>query len=304
MRRVRLTVRGVVQGVGFRPFVAGLARRLGLGGHVRNDSGAVTIVVEGPGDAIEAFAVGLRREAPPLAVMDEISVQELAPVGEAIFTIDASGPGDGRRTSIPPDVATCEACLRELRDPADRRFGYPFLNCTHCGPRFTIIEGLPYDRATTTMRRFRCARRAGRNRDPANRRYHAEPTACPACGPHVWFEAPGLARLDREEAIDGARRWLAGGRIVAVKGIGGFHLACLASSDAAVAALRARKGRGDKPFAVMVASVDDAAALCDLDADERLQLQGRARPIVLLRRRSGTTTSVSPSWHPARTTWA
>ena len=301
MRRLRLTVRGVVQGVGFRPFVAGLARRLNLGGHVRNDSGAVTIEVEGPGGAIDAFVRGLRREAPPLAAIDELSSVELAPVGEATFAIDASGRGEGRRTSVPPDVATCDACLRELRDPGDRRFGYPFLNCTHCGPRFTIIEGLPYDRETTTMRRFpMCAACRQEYQDPDNRRYHAEPTACPACGPHVWFETPGAARLDREEAIAEARRWLAGGRIIAVKGIGGFHLACLASSDAAVAALRARKGRGDKPLAVMVASSDDATALCDVDADECRLLEGRARPIVLLRRRHGGPAAVSPLVAPGQ----
>ncbi len=224
MRRVHLVVRGVVQGVGFRPFVAGLARRLGLGGIVRNDSGAVVIEVEGPGGALDAFAQALTRDLPPLAVIDSVTTRTRAH-GEATFHIEISGAAEGRRTSIPPDVATCDACLREMRDPHDRRFGYPFLNCTHCGPRFTIIESLPYDRATTTMRHFpMCPACRQEYEDPTNRRYHAEPTACPACGPHVWFEAPGGARVERDAAIRAAQDWLGRGRIVAVKGIGGFHL--------------------------------------------------------------------------------
>jgi len=293
MSRVQLVVTGVVQSVGFRPFVAGLARRLGLGGWVRNDSGAVVIEVEGPNEALERFAASLIAERPPLSTIDAVTSREVVATGEATFHIDASGAAGGRRTSIPPDVATCDACLRELRDPADRRFRYPFLNCTHCGPRFTIIESLPYDRATTTMRRFAmCAACRREYEDPENRRYHAEPTACPACGPHVWFEAPG-ERHERDDAVRAAQRWLAGGHIVAVKGIGGFHLACEAGDDAAVAALRRRKGRGDKPFALMVPTLHHARALCEIDEDEAVQLESRARPIVLLRRRADPAASVS-----------
>jgi len=294
MRRVQVVVRGVVQGVGFRPFVAGLARRLGLGGRVRNDSGSVVIDVEGPDAAVARFIAALKDEAPPLAVIDAMTAEEQAPAGEATFGIEASGEAVGRRTSIPPDVATCDACLRELCDPDDRRFSYPFLNCTHCGPRFTIIESLPYDRATTTMRHFpMCPACRQEYEDPTDRRYHAEPTACPACGPHVWFEAPGASRVERGDAIAAAQDWLARGHIVAVKGIGGFHLACDAARDDAVARLRTRKGRGDKPFAMMVRSLDAARALCHVSDDEAVELQSRARPIVLLRRRPEADAMVS-----------
>lgn len=296
MRRVQLVVRGVVQGVGFRPFVAGLARRLGLGGMVRNDAGAVVIELEGPRDALDVFADSLMRDRPPLAVIESVTTRELPPTGEATFHIEASGAAEGRRTSIPPDVATCDACLREMRDPRDRRFNYPFLNCTHCGPRFTIIQSLPYDRATTTMARFQMCEACRREyEDPENRRYHAEPTACRACGPHVWFEAPGGARVERDAAVRTAQDWLGRGRIVAVKGIGGFHLACLAESDEAVALLRARKGRGDKPFALMVPTMEMVRALCEVGPDEAVQLQSRARPIVLVRRRTDAR-AAAVSW--------
>lgn len=294
MPRVQLVVTGVVQSVGFRPFVAGLARRLGLGGWVRNDSGAVVIEVEGPDEALDRFAAALTAERPPLSAIDAVATRKLAATGETTFHIEASGAGGGRRASIPPDVATCDACLREMRDPADRRFLYPFLNCTQCGPRFTIIESLPYDRATTTMRRFvMCAGCRREYEDPTNRRYHAEPTACPACGPHVWFEAPGQPPLAHGAAVAAAQDWLARGHVVAVKGIGGFHLACDAGNDAAVAALRRRKGRGDKPFAVMATTIAQARALCAIDGDEALQLESRARPIVLLRRRHEAGDAVS-----------
>jgi hydrogenase maturation protein HypF len=285
MPRAQLVVRGIVQGVGFRPFVASLARRLGLGGHVRNDSGWVFIEVEGTADALAAFGAALREQAPPLAVVDEVTTRELSPLGETTFVIDPSGTATGRRTSIPADVATCDECLRELADPSDRRYRYPFLNCTRCGPRFTIIESLPYDRAGTTMRRFAmCEACRAEYEDPGNRRYHAEPTACPACGPRLWFEAPGV-RADGDEALAQATRWLAEGRIVAVKGLGGFHLACDARHDRAVATLRQRKGRGDKPFALMVRDLDAVRALCHVSPEEATQLTSPARPIVLLLRR-------------------
>jgi hydrogenase maturation protein HypF len=296
MRRVHVMVRGVVQGVGFRPFVAGLARRLGLGGMVRNDSGSVVIEVEGPGGALDAFTQALTRDLPPLAVIDSVTTRELAPTGDATFHIETSGSAQGRRTSIPPDVATCDACLREMRDPRDRRFGYPFLNCTHCGPRFTIIKSLPYDRATTTMRRFpMCPACRQEYDDPANRRYHAEPTACPACGPHVWFEAPGAPRLERSDAIAEARKWLAEGRIVAVKGIGGFHLACLAESDEAVAALRAGRPRRQ---ALRVDGADDGGGAGAVRRSARGRCSWRAargdRAAVDVRRGRGVSRLVAP----------
>ncbi|MEZ5285153.1 MAG: carbamoyltransferase HypF [Vicinamibacterales bacterium] len=298
MARRRFTVRGVVQGVGFRPFVAGLARRLALVGFVRNDSGAVVIEVEGPEPVLDAFAGALTAELPPLAAIDSIAATAREPLGDSAFHIDPSAAAGGRRTSVPPDVATCAACLAELRDPHDRRFAYPFLNCTHCGPRFTIIESLPYDRATTTMRRFgMCDACRAEYEDPGNRRYHAEPTACPDCGPHVWFEG-GATRVERAAAIDTARAWVHDGSIVALKGIGGFHLACDASHDAAVSELRRRKGRGDKPFALMAPSLDAVRRLCHVSDDEAAQLESRARPIVLVRRREGS--GVSPHVAPGQ----
>jgi hydrogenase maturation protein HypF len=306
MRRRRLIVRGVVQGVGFRPFVAGLARRLGLGGLVRNVSGAVVVEVEGPEDVLDAFAVALPRERPPLAVIEAVDTTAIAPLGETVFVIDASASAEGRRTSIPPDVATCEACLRELQDPTDRRYRYPFLNCTHCGPRFTIIEDLPYDRASTTMARFAMCDACRREyEDPEDRRYHAEPIACAACGPHLWWEAAPSERLQGigpTDAIATARTALASGQIVAIKGIGGFHLACDARNDTAVMALRTRKGRGDKPFAVMVPTLDAARALCRVSDDEALQLQSRARPIVVLQCGDDVSGALSPHVAPGQDT--
>lgn len=301
MARRELVVTGVVQSVGFRPFVAALARRLGLGGFVRNDSGAVVIEVEGAETALDRFAAALVAERPPLSTIDTLASRVIAATGHAAFHIEASGAAAGRRTSIPPDVATCDACLAEMRDPADRRFAYPFLNCTHCGPRFTIIESLPYDRATTTMRHFALCDDCRREyADPGNRRYHAEPTACPACGPRVWFEAPGAPTLEGGAAIGAAQAWLAQGRIVAVKGLGGVHLACDAADDRAVTTLRARKGRGDKPFAVMARDLAAARALCHVSDDEAAELQGRARPIVLLRRRDAATPLVAASVAPGQ----
>ncbi|BCS32187.1 carbamoyltransferase [Luteitalea sp. TBR-22] len=309
MQRRRLVVRGVVQGVGFRPFVAGLARRLGLGGWVRNESGAVIIEAEGPAAALDTLAVALRRDAPPLAAVGDIEVVDCAPTGEATFHIDRSRQSGDGHASIPPDVATCDACLRELADPADRRHGYPFLNCTQCGPRFTVITALPYDRASTTMARFTmCDACAREYEDPADRRYHAEPTACPVCGPHAWVEGPDVAdapaatRHDSASAMAQVRAWLAAGRIVAIKGIGGFHLACDATDDDAVRQLRARKGRGAKPFALMVDSLDAARRLCVVSDAEALALQSRARPIVLLRRRADGAGLVSDAVAPAQDT--
>jgi hydrogenase maturation protein HypF len=310
MERRRLVVRGVVQGVGFRPFVAGLASRLGLAGWVRNESGAVVIEAEGPTPALDAFALALRREAPPLATIAAIEVGDRPLAGEDAFRIDSSRSSRDGHASIPPDVTPCDDCLRELADPADRRHGYPFLNCTQCGPRFTVITALPYDRPSTTMARFAmcedCAREYG---DPADRRHHAEPTACPACGPRAWVEtAAGTPVASSADAADSAaavaqvRDWLAEGRIVAIKGVGGFHLACDATNDAAVRGLRARKGRGDKPFALMVASLEEARRLCEVSEVDAAVLQSRARPIVLLARRADAEEHVSADVAPEQAT--
>ncbi|MFC1464938.1 MAG: carbamoyltransferase HypF [Candidatus Brachytrichaceae bacterium NZ_4S206] len=284
--RQRLTVQGIVQGVGFRPFVFGLAQRLGLAGHVGNNSSGVFIEIEGAPDALAAFVHELRTNPPPLALIDRVTVEDLPAQGESAFVIVESEAQAGASTAISPDVCICNDCLRELFDPADRRYRYPFINCTNCGPRFTIIRDIPYDRPLTTMAAFpMCPACAREYHDPADRRFHAQPVACPECGPRVWFEAPGQATHWDDEAICVTQAALRAGRIIAVKGIGGFHLACDATSDAALAALRRRKGRVDKPFAVMVRDLAAARALAEVDDAEAALLTSKVRPIVLLRRR-------------------
>jgi hydrogenase maturation protein HypF len=270
-------VTGVVQGVGFRPHVYGLARELGLSGFVLNDARGVVVEVEG--EAVEVFLARLRVEAPPLAAIESLSVEPVPERGSSGFVIRAS-PRSGRPDApISPDVTTCEACLAELFDPLDRRHRYPFINCTDCGPRFTIVTGVPYDRPFTTMAGFvMCAACQAEYDDPADRRFHAQPNACPACGPRV---TPG---------IDVAARALLDGAIVAVKGIGGFHLACRADDEAAVARLRARKHREERPFALMAR---DAATLLEEVPPE---LFARERPIVIAPRRLDAV--VAPSVAP------
>ncbi|MGB8853060.1 MAG: carbamoyltransferase HypF [Pirellulales bacterium] len=307
--RKRLTITGVVQGVGFRPFIWRRATALGLSGWVENESGGVIAEVQGENDTVAAFITGLAAAAPPLAVVEHVAVAEGSPVApEAAFEIRASAARFGRSTPLPPDIATCDACRAEVADPADRRRGYPFTNCTDCGPRYTIITDLPYDRATTTMRPFEmCAACAAEYDDPASRRFHAQPNACPECGPTVWLcrsDAVAVertaARLVGDAAIEAARDVLRGGEILAVKGLGGFHLACDATNPAGVARLRDRKRRVGKPLAVMVADVAAARAIAEVGSDEADLLESRERPIVLLRPRcaaSGSdpvTAAVSP----------
>ena len=283
MQRRGFIVRGIVQGVGFRPFVFGLARRYALGGFVLNDGDGVVIEAEGEPVALEGFALALTREAPVLARVDGVAVRDLAVRGETVFAIRASA-GAGGRALIPPDAATCDDCLRELHDPTDRRYRYPFVNCTQCGPRFTIVTGVPYDRRRTTMATFPlCAECRREYEDPSDRRYHAEPIACPVCGPRLSMPIEDAVSLLRD------------GAILAVKGLGGYHLACDAAREQAVARLRARKHREDKPFALM-ASEQDAYAICLFDDDERALLASSARPIVLGRRRADApiASSVAP----------
>jgi hydrogenase maturation protein HypF len=269
--RLRIRVVGIVQGVGFRPFVYGLAQRHGLGGYVLNDGQGVLIEAEGPEPELEAFTAELRAEAPPLARVDAVEAAPVNGVGETGFRIEASTPG-GRTALIPADVATCDDCLRELFDPADRRHRYPFINCTNCGPRFTIVRDVPYDRPNTTMAGFpMCPACRREYEDPADRRFHAEPVCCPACGPKLSMPIEQAAGLLRD------------GAVVAVKGLGGWHLACDASNEDAVARLRARKHREDKPFALMTAAPEQLAVL---DRGERALLEARERPIVLVRRRT------------------
>jgi hydrogenase maturation protein HypF len=291
--RLRFVVAGVVQGVGFRPFVYSLAGRFELAGSVCNTSGGVTIEAEGLPDALEAFAIALEREAPPLAKIDWISHEAIEPTGEPGFTILESRPEPGAFQPISPDLCTCSDCLREMADPSDRRYRYPFINCTNCGPRFTIISEIPYDRPNTTMAAFEmCPDCRYEYDDPRDRRFHAQPVACPTCGPRVWLEGAGLD-ASRDEAIAVARRLLREGQIIAVKGLGGFHLACDATNDKAVRLLRERKGRVDKPFALMMADIAQVERHCRVSSAERAVLESRERPIVLLVARGGAEPAIS-----------
>jgi hydrogenase maturation protein HypF len=290
---LRIHVTGVVQGVGFRPFVYGLAHRHHLMGWVRNSSSGVDIEVDGPAMALSDFARDLRAELPPLARIDQWEATERPPNGFTAFTILESKSEAGAFQPISPDMAICHDCLRELFDPADRRYRYPFINCTNCGPRYTIIRDIPYDRPLTTMALFPlCGDCATEYRDPLDRRFHAQPVACPTCGPRLWFEvsgSPTAPPIRDEEALQATRRFLRDGHIVAVKGLGGFHLACDASNSAAVGRLRQRKLRVDKPFAVMLPDIEAVRHHCYAGAAEEELLLSRARPIVLLARRPDST---------------
>lgn len=286
--RRRLTVTGVVQGVGFRPFVHRLATGLGLHGFVGNDAAAVFVEVQGPDEAVRAFADALVTQAPPLARVTGVGSEPLGLVDEPGFRIVASREAAGPVTPIPPDTAVCEDCVRELRDPADRRHRHPFVTCTNCGPRFTIVTGVPYDRPATTMAGFpMCTRCEAEYHDPADRRFHAQPLCCNDCGPRLRLDGPGGTETDADAAIAATQRLLAAGAIVAVKGLGGFHLVCRADDADAVRRLRARKARGGKPFALMVADLAAARRLAMVDAAEAAVLSSPARPVVLLDRLPG-----------------
>jgi hydrogenase maturation protein HypF len=285
--RRKALVRGVVQGVGFRPFVYRLALEEGLAGFIGNDTDGVTIEVEGPAERVDAFLRRLCAEAPPLARIDSVAVREAAATGEAGFRIAASEVLGRVSTGIPADAATCTDCLRELLDPADRRYRYPFLNCTNCGPRFTITRRIPYDRPQTSMARFKmCEACQAEYDDPLNRRFHAQPNACWECGPRVWLTGADGAEIAVDDPVETTIGRLLAGEIVAIKGIGGFHLSVDATSEAAVMRLRERKRRYGKPLAVMVRDLAAAREVCVLTAEEAL-LTTSARPIVLARKRDG-----------------
>lgn len=284
-RALRISITGVVQGVGFRPFVYNLARRLGVRGWVLNHSGGVDIEAEAEPETLTAFLAALRDEAPPLAHIASLEAMPIPSNGYTTFEIRHSEAQEGRFVLISPDVATCPDCLRELFDPADRRYRYPFINCTNCGPRFTIITDIPYDRPHTTMRVFPlCDACRAEYENPADRRFHAQPNACPECGPHLTLLAQGAATA--AGALADAVERLLKGEIVAVKGLGGFQLACDATAAEAVQRLRERKHRPHKPFAVMVASLEEARLYCEISPEEAALLTSPQAPIVLLRRRT------------------
>ncbi|MDX6679912.1 MAG: hydrogenase maturation protein HypF [Solirubrobacteraceae bacterium] len=286
LRRVRARVDGTVQGVGYRPFVYRLAHELGVSGWVLNDERGVLVEVEGPADVVGALVARLASDAPPLADVRAVTSEDLPATGESGFQIVASSRSGAATAPVTPDTATCADCLAELADPADRRYRYPFLNCTNCGPRFTIVRAIPYDRPTTTMADFpMCADCLAEYEDPMDRRFHAQPNACPVCGPRArLLERDGTPVAGVSDAVRAAADDLLAGRVLAIKGLGGYHLACRADDEAAVAALRSRKHREDRPFALLVADVAAARELVTLGAAEQALLSSRERPIVLATR--------------------
>jgi hydrogenase maturation protein HypF len=298
--RKQIRVRGIVQGVGFRPFVYNLAQSLGLAGFVLNSSAGVIIEIEGPEPALHRFVETLRSSPPPLAQIDEFAVADLDSRGETGFSIHASYSEEGEFALVPPDLGTCDDCWRDFSDPQNRRFGYAFTNCTNCGPRYTIIQDIPYDRPMTTMSAFRmCEPCEAEYHDPANRRFHAQPNACPRCGPTLVFAKSGSTvspdsfrvGVSSRAAINEARQKLREGNIVAVKGLGGFLLACDARNDAAVRELRRRKRRSDKPFALMARDVVAVESFCAVSDPDRTALLSPRRPIVILPRTSDSPIS-------------
>jgi hydrogenase maturation protein HypF len=297
--RREIFVRGIVQGVGFRPFVYALARRHGLAGLVRNDAEGVHIEAEGLTEELELFLRGIKEEAPPLAVVEAVSWRPLAVLEERAFRIEESREGVRRRALISPDVAACGECLAEIFDPTDRRYRYPFTNCTNCGPRFTITRSVPYDRAMTTMSHFEmCPECLDEYDDPSDRRFHAQPNACTVCGPRVRLldKFGHELRSKPEDPILRAAHMLRGRAIMAIKGLGGYHLACDPFDDRAVRTLRGRKVRQDKPFALMARDIEQVRELCRVGPEEEALLTSPARPIVLLERRedAGVAEEVAP----------
>ena len=287
-RRIRM--QGTVQGVGFRPWVYRVARASAVTGRVRNDTAGVTIEAFGTCGALDAFVERLEHDAarPAAAVVDHVEAEPMAFEPASGFSIVPSAASRDPRVSIPPDLAACPECLAEVHDPADRRFGYAFTNCTSCGPRFTIVRAAPYDRPATSMATFAMCPDCRREYDSVeDRRFHAQPNACPACGPRLDLRTADGTRLATTDPIADAARAVRDGLIVAVKGIGGFQLACDATSNAAVARLRARKHRDEKPFAVMVRTLEEARTIAEVAEDEALLLLSVERPIVLLQRRDG-----------------
>ena len=298
--RLKMTIRGAVQGVGFRPFVYRLATELELNGWVNNTASGVFVEVEGARERLDQFLLRVEREKPAISFIQSLESSFADPVGYAGFEIRTSDGGEEKSALVLPDIASCPECVREILDPANRRFGYAFTNCTSCGPRYTIIESLPYDRSRTTMKKFTmCAECEREYRDPANRRFHAQPNACPDCGPQLelWsMEGAVLSRRDAalEEAVEAIRQ----GKIVGVKGLGGFHLMADARNDLAVRRLRERKHREEKPFALMFPSAESVLEECELTALEERLLRSPESPIVLVSRRKAGRSALASSVAP------
>ena len=296
--RKRILINGIVQGVGFRPFVYKLAHRHRLTGFVANTTNGVVLEVEGPEKILALFLQDLKKQAPPLAIIDIITVQSVIPVADQTFVIDSSDADGHMATQIAPDAAVCQDCLAELFEPADRRYFYPFTNCTNCGPRYTIIENIPYDRPSTSMRHFTmCADCLTEYNDPSSRRFHAQPNCCPACGPLVTLHTPDQETIaEAEEALTATKNLLQRGSILAIKGLGGFHLAAHAANDEAVRRLRLCKGREEKPLAIMVKDIGIAQKICTLQEEDLHILNSPQCPIVLVPKND--TRGISPDVAP------
>lgn len=288
----KIYARGIVQGVGFRPFIYTQAVSNHLTGWVRNTSNGVEIEINGREQDIQVFLRRIKDSLPPLARIDQFEVTRILPNGYRVFEIIPSQLKAGEFIPVSPDISICPDCQREMMDPANRRFRYPFINCTNCGPRFSIVQDIPYDRPLTTMAEFKmCPDCQHEYDDPLDRRFHAQPVACNDCGPHIWFEAPGNPTVTHEEALLTARQWLKDGKILAIKGLGGYHLACDATNSRAVEELRLRKQRVDKPFALMAYDLKSIRHHCVVTDQEAELLLSRQRPIVLLERKSNSTTA-------------
>ncbi len=300
MQRLRLDISGIVQGVGFRPFVYRLAQELKLTGWVQNSSAGVSIEVEGSARSLGAFSSRLKKEVPPYSSIHDLRSHSLEPTGFSEFTIRSSNSSQEKLALVLPDMATCHLCIKEIFDSSDRHYLYPFTNCTHCGPRYSIVEALPYDRANTSMNNFTmCADCREEYEDPFNRRFHAQPNACSACGPHMalWDEKGGCLSVQHEAVLQAVAA-IENGRIVAVKGLGGFHLMVDAQTEESVRQLRRRKHREEKPFAVMAPSLDAVTSYCHVSAVEEQLLLSPEAPIVLLEKkpgRQGVSFSVAPN---------
>jgi len=296
--RTQISIKGIVQGVGFRPFIYNLAKKYELKGYVLNNTSGVNIEVEGETSVIEEFIHKVKTEPPPQAVIFEINSQNIEPLGYEDFTIRKSDDRQEKFVPISPEIATCKDCLKELFDPSDHRYRYPFINCTNCGPRFTIVKDIPYDRKFTTMAPFIMCEKCQREYDdPGDRRFHAQPNACPKCGPKLSLLDDKGRRINVPDVITEVCRLLKDGKIVAIKGLGGYHLACDAMNRDAVSTLRSRKFREHKPFAIMVKDVETAKTLCHVNDEEEKLLNGTIRPIILLKKKPDCPVAESVAPH-------